>query len=161
MRFLAPLIENPWCLLLALLVASLIIGGAGFVALFDRRARRPPAHAPRTASLRRSTGSAPIEGLAVLHEHLLTIQRHLRPGSDDARWLGWFIQRLRQVMDEASTRLANVDATEHGRLLDRLRVEVEALAGVVNLQLGATLTRGTDRQALEAQLAALRDTIER
>ncbi len=63
-------------------------------------------------------------------------------------------------MNEAHARLEAAPEAEYVRLLEILHVEVEALASVVNLQLGATLSRGTDRQALEAQLSALRDAIE-
>ena len=59
-------------------------------------------------------------------------------------------------MDEAYARIDVAPPGAQSRLRERLGVEVEALAGVVNLQLGASLTDGTDRQALEAPLDALR-----
>lgn len=160
MRFLVPILENPWCLLISLIVALVVVGGAGFIALVDRQAKHMPTHPPQPSARSPGTGSAPIEGLTVLYERLMTLQRHLPPDSDDARWLRRFAQRLRRVMDDLSARLELVDATEHERLLDRLREEVEALAGTINLQLGATLNHDTDRQALEAKLARLRDTLE-
>lgn len=160
MRFLAPLVENPWCLLLAVVVALLVIGGAAVVALFERRERARIEHRPPSYAARNSIASAPLEGLAALHERLRDLQRRLPAGSDDARWLASFAHQLRHIMSEAHTRLEAAPEAEYSRLLEILHVEVEALATVVNLQLGATLSRGTDRQALEAQLSALRDTIE-
>ncbi|HSH78125.1 MAG TPA: hypothetical protein VLA19_06295 [Herpetosiphonaceae bacterium] len=160
MRFLAPLVENPWCLVLFVVLALLVIGGAATVALLDRHGRTRIEHRPLPYAARNSIASAPLEGLAALHEWLLDLQRRLPPGSDDARWLASFARRLQQIMSEAHTRLEAAPAAEHGRLLEILHVEVEALASVINLQLGATLSRGTDRQALEAQISALRAAIE-
>ncbi len=160
MRFLAPLVENPWCLILFVAAALLIVGGAATIALLERRERRSLEHGPTLYTPRNSIASAPIEGLAALHERLIDLQRRLPAGSDDARWLASYAQRLRHIMSKAHARLDVVPAAEHDRLLEILRVEVEALASVINLQLSARLSRGTDRQALEAQLSALRAAID-
>ena len=160
MRILAPLVENPWCLVLMLLLMLLLIGGSAVVAYSERR-QRARLRAPATAApARHLVASAPLQGLARLHDRLVELEQHLPPGSEDGRWLRWFAGRLRLAMDEAYGRLQQLPPSRQVSLLSRLGVEVEALASVVNLQLGARLTEGTDRQALEAQLAALRASLD-
>ena len=156
MRLLAPLAGNPWLLLLVLLLALVIISGAILVAYEDRRRRRMLGYPDGAFPTRRLAASAPLEALAALHARLLELQQRLPPGSDDLRWLRTYTGRLRGVMDEAYSRLEAAPAHAQGKLLDQLAAEVEALAGVANLQLGVMLSHGADRQALDAQLAALR-----
>ena len=156
MRLFAPLAGNPRLLLLVLLLALVIISGAILVAYDDRRRREMLGFPDSAFPTRRLAASAPLEALAALHARLLELQQHVPAGSDDRRWLRAFTGRLRAVMDEAYARLEATPPPVQGTLLDRLAVEVEALAGVVNLQLGAMGSHGADRQALDAQLAALR-----
>ncbi len=159
MRLLAPLVGNPWCLLVLVLVILLIVGAAVIVATTERR--RAPAFSDPPHSLPASSlaASAPVEGLAVLHARLSELRQHLPPGSDDERWLSVYLNRLRVTLNDAYDRLEAASPMVQEEMLDRLATEVEALAGVVNLQLGARLTAGTDRQALEAQLDALREAL--
>ena len=159
MRVLAPLLENPWCLVLVVALVVLVFGAAFMVARAERAGRTEPGYPAGRYPLRRLAASAPLEALAALHAGLLDLQHRLPPGSDDARWLAWFTGRLRLVMDEAYERLETAPPAAQPGLLDRLAVEVEALGSAINLQLGATLSHGTDRQALEAQLAALRASL--
>ena len=159
MRVLAPLAGNIWCLVLFVALAALIVGAAWIVARAERVQATARGYPASRYPTRRLAASAPFEALAALHARLLDLQRQLPAGSDDARWLGWFARRLRLVMDEAYTRLEAAPPELQPGLLDRLSVEVEALASAINLQLGATLSGGTDRQALEAQLAALRASL--
>ncbi len=97
--------------------------------------------------------------LAGLYEWLLDLQLPLPEGSDDKQWLGQFARRMRQVMDERYDRLDHTAPADQTQFLSRLDVEVEALTTVVNLQLAVILLWGTDRQAFDAQLAALRHSI--
>ena len=159
MRLLAPLVENPWCLALLMTFALLLVISAALVAWAERARATTIGYPPTNYPAHHLAGSAPLEALAALHSRLLDLQRHLPPGSEDAHWLRGFARRLRGVMDEAYARLEAAPPAVQSRVLDRLAVEVEALASVVNLQLGATLSRRTDRQALEAQLAALRASL--
>ena len=159
MRLFAPFAGNPWLLLLVVLLALVIVSGAILVAYEDRRRRRMPGFPDGAFPTRRLAASAPLEALAALHARLLEMQQRLPAGSDDRRWLHAFTGRLRGAMDEAYTRLEAAPAQAQATLLDQLAIEVEALAGVVNLQLGAMGSHGADRQALDAQLAALRATL--
>ncbi len=159
MDVLAPFVENPWCLALFVVLAALLIGGAAVIARAERIRSTTTGFPRATYPTQRIAASAPLEALAVLHARLLDLQHHLPPGSDDARWLRRFASHLRDAMDEAYARVEAAPTTLQSSLLERLGVEVEALAGVINLQLGATLAHGTDRQALEAQLAALREAL--
>ncbi len=159
MRLLAPIVENPWCLVLMVLLIMLIVGGALIVAQAERARAALPGYPPESFPTRRLASSAPLEALAALHGRLLDLQRRLPGASDDARWLRSFTVRLRAAMDEAYARLDDAPPAQQGALLDRLASEVEAFAGVVNLQLSDSLTQGTDRQALEAQLNALRESL--
>jgi hypothetical protein len=160
MRTLAPIIENPWCLVLAVLIALLILSGAALLARAERiRARVPSMQAATTSPTRRLAAPAPLEALLALHTRLVKARRRLPAGSDEARWLGGFAGRLLATTNEASTRLDALSPAARSNLLEHLALEVEALAGVVNLQLGAAPTGDVDRQALEAQLAALRSAL--
>ena len=155
-----PLFANAWCLIIAVMLVLML----GAMTLISARARRewrrvqgyPAGRFPKG----QLAASAPLEALAALHTRLVELQQYLPPGSNDARWLGAFAGRLRLVMDAAYARLETTPPQARARLLERLDREVAALAGVVNLQLGASLSDGTDRQALEAQLAALRDLLK-
>lgn len=151
-----PLLANAWCLIIAIMLVVML----GAMTVVSARARRewrrvqgyPAGRFPKE----QIAASAPLEALAALHTRLIELQQYLPPGSSDARWLGAFAGRLRLVMDDAYTRLEATPPPARERLLERLDREVAALAGVVNLQLGASLSDGTDRQALDAQLGALR-----
>ncbi len=159
MRLLAPLVGNPWCLLVLVLVILLIVGAAVILATTERRralARSAPRHSLPAPSL---AASAPLEGLAVLHARLSELRQHLPPGSDDERWLSIYVNRLRGTMNDAYNRIEAASPEVREEMLDRLATEVEALAGVINVQLGARLTTGTHREALEAQLDALREAL--
>ena len=156
MDLLAPIFENPWCLVLIVMLVGLLLGAAAIIVRAERARSTTIGFPAASYPTRHLTASAPLEALAALHARLLDLQRQMPPGSDDARWLRWFAGRLRDTMDDAYARLEAAPAPIQHRLLDRLGVEVAALAGVVNLQLGAAPAHGTDRQALEAQLAALR-----
>ena len=160
MRILAPILENPWCLVLGIAFVLLLVSAAALVARAERARTTTRGYPTDQYPTRRLIASAPLESLANIHARLLDLHHHLPAGSEDARWLGWFARRLRTVMDEAYDRLEAAPPTLQTSLLERLAVEVEALAGVVNLQLGATLSQGTDRQALEAQLAALEEGLK-
>ena len=155
-----PLLANVWCLIIAVMLVLML----GTMTVISARARRewrqvqgyPAGRFPKE----QLAASAPLESLAALHTRLVELQQYLPPGSSDARWLGAFAGRLRLVMDAAYARLETTPPPARARLLERLDREVAALAGVVNLQLGASLSDGTDRQALEAQLGALRDMLK-
>jgi hypothetical protein len=152
----APLFENLWCLVLLLVFAALIFAAAAIVARAERQRITTVGFPEASYPTRRLAASAPLEALASLHARILELQRRRPVGTDDARWLLYFARRLRQAMDEAYARLDAAPPPLQNKLLERLGVEVAALASVVNLQLGAAAPRGADRQALEAQLAALR-----
>jgi hypothetical protein len=159
MQLFAPIVENAWCLVLAVGFAVLLISAALLVARSERANARMLGFPPTRYPAHQLTASAPMDALAALHTRLIHLQARLPAGSDDARWMDWFARQLRHGMDEAYTRLNEASPAVQAAMLERLEVEVEALAGVVNLQLGATLTPGADRQALEAQLAALRASL--
>ncbi len=159
MRLLAPLVGNPWFLLILVLAILLIVGAAVIVATTERRhalGSSDPRHRLPAPSL---AASAPLEGLAALHARLSELRQHLPPGSDDERWLSIYVNRLRVTLNDAYDRIEAASPVVQEELLDRLATEVEALAGVINLQLGARLTAATHRQALEAQLDALREAL--
>jgi hypothetical protein len=159
MEVFAPIIENVWCLVLAIAFAVLLATAALLVARAERASGRTLGF-PRTRyPAHQLTASAPMDALAALHSRLLQLEARLPAGSDDARWVGWFARQLRHGMDEAYSWLEGASPAAQAVMLEHLEVEVEALAGVVNLQLGATITPGADRQALEAQLAALRASL--
>lgn len=147
---------NIWCLVVLLALLALLVALTLMTARQSRRHHRTPGFPAGQFPLRHVAAAAPLEALAALHSRLLDLHARLPQGSEDARWLNWFVGRLRSVMDEAYTWLEAAPPHLEARLLDRLAVEVEALAGVVNLQLSARLAEGTDRQALEEQLDALR-----
>ena len=160
MRILAPIIENPWCLVLGVAIAVLVISAAALVARVERTHEEAVDPAPVNVRASRLLSAAPFQAMAGLHERLLDLQQRLPTGSDEKHWLGHFAGRLRQVMDEIYDQLEDAPVADQPYLLDRLGEEVEALTTVVNLQLGVTLSKGTDRQALETQLAALPDSIK-
>jgi hypothetical protein len=141
------------------LIALLILGGAALLARAERIRATVPLMQPATSPTRRLPAPAPLEALLALHTRVVEIQRRLPADADEARWLAWFAGRLLASTDEAGARLEALSPAARSNLLERLALEVEALAGVLNLQLGAAPTGDVDRQALEAQLAALRSAL--
>src|SRR3954470_6984576 len=142
MELFAPILENLWCLVLALAFVVLLVTAALLVARAERASTRTVGF-PRTRyPAHQLAASAPMDALAALHARLLQLQARLPAGSDDARWVGWFARQIRGGMDEAYAWLEAASPTAQTVMLERLEVEVEALAGVVNLQLGATITPG-------------------
>lgn len=160
MSLLAPLIENPWCLVALVAMTMLIVTAAAIVAFAERGRPVVAGFPPTSYPTRHLAASAPLEGLAALQARLLELLHDLPPGSDDARWLRAYLGRLRQVMDAAYSRLEAAPPASQAILLGRLAAEVEALAGVINLQLGTVPVPGADRQGLEVQLEALRGVVE-
>lgn len=159
MEMLAPIVENPWIFVLIAVFTLLVVGAAMVVARAERARSATVGFPTATYPTRRLVASAPLEAMAALHARLLELHRRLPPGSDDRRWLLWFASRLRDAMDEAYARLDAAPPSVQGNMIERLGLEVEALASVVNLQLSTTSAKGADRQALEAQLAALRASL--
>lgn len=157
------LLQQPWCFATLLGVCVLLFLGAALQVRQQRAARFASPQVlgfpPETYPVRSVAASAPLEALVALEARLQELQRHLPPNSSDARWLAGFLRQLRATMDYIYDRLAACPPQQHAALLARIGSEVASLDGVVNLHLGATLNRSTDRDALEAQLDALRESI--
>lgn len=164
MRLLAVL-ENPWCLTSVLLLIVLLVVAAALVSRERARAagvRQPlQATAPRPPRLHQITATAPFEALQALGERLAEIQRHLPPGSEDARWLQSYRNDLRNVQDDVYWGLFSASDSDRTHLLQRLDKEVGQLERIVGERLSATLSATTDRSALHAQLDQLRQVVSR
>ncbi|MBA3946438.1 MAG: hypothetical protein H0X37_17975 [Herpetosiphonaceae bacterium] len=152
-------LQEPWCFATLLALVVLLFLAAGLVARQQRLAPQVTGFPPERYPAQALAASAPLEALAALQTRLQELHQHLPPGSDDERWMGQFLRRLRMSMDRAYDRLADSDPRQQTILLQRLAPEVAALHGVINMHLGASLGDQTDREALEAQLTALRQII--
>lgn len=152
-----------WCFLILLLVIVLVVVGAALVARQERKRRDPratrPLVPPAPHPLHDLAASAPLEGLAALHNRLQELQRHLPSYGQDSAWLRSFTAQVRATIDDIYNRLARLPQAERNPVLARLATEVAALDSVVQLHLGASLNHHTDRDALEAQLEALRRSV--
>lgn len=164
MRYLAGF-GNPWCLVGALLLVFLLLVAAALLsrsraqtrARSTRRLDQPPRPAPVRS--REITASAPFEALAALRERLIELQRHLPPGSEDARWLAGYVHDLHNVMDDMYWELYQAEGAVRGRLLERLSVEVGRLDQTIRAHLSTAINETTDREALHTQLERLRHTL--
>ena len=161
MRYLAGF-GNLWCLVGALLLVFLLLVAAALLSRSRAQTRATRRLAPpRTAPIRSReiTASAPFEALAALRERLIELQRHLPPGSEDARWLAGYVHDLHNVMDDMYWELYQAEGATRGRLLERLSVEVGRLDQTIRAHLSTAINEATDREALHTQLERLRHTL--
>lgn len=160
MRFLA-VFQNPWCLVGGLLLVFLLLVAAALLSRSRAQTRATQRLAPRPTPIRNReiTASAPFEALAALRERLVELQRHLPPGSEDARWLAGYVHDLHNVMDDIYWELYQSEGAARAALLERLSLEVGRLDQTIGAQLSTTINETTDRGALHAQLERLRRTL--
>ncbi|HEX6291304.1 MAG TPA: hypothetical protein VFZ66_19125 [Herpetosiphonaceae bacterium] len=157
--------ENPWCLFSLLLLICLLLIAAALLSYSRSRQRpalrpAPPEQPPRPAWQPEVTATAPFEALLAIQERLADMQRHLTPGSDDARWLEGFRNDLRNVMDDVYWELYHAQDDTRDALLERLDAEVARLNQTIGAHISATISRETDRSALHTQLDRLRAAVD-
>jgi hypothetical protein len=163
MRFLLAF-ENPWCLFSLLLLICLLLMAAALLS-YSRSRSRPisvpsapkPPHTERQLEL---TATAPFEALLAIQERLAAMQRHLPPGTEDARWLEGYRNDLRNVLDDVYWALYHTPETGRTALLSRLDGEVARFNQTIGSHIAATISRDSDRAALHAQLEQLRHAVD-
>jgi hypothetical protein len=163
MRFLL-MFENPWCFFSLLLLVCLLLLAAALLSYSRSRSRALAVptmpEPPRDTRQRQLTATAPFEALLTIQERLAAMQRHLPPGSEDARWLEGYRNDLRNVLDDVYWALYHTPETGRTMLLERLDGEVARLNQTIGTHIAATISRDADRAALHAQLDQLRDAVD-